>query len=145
MKICFSKPKPITVRHVPAAQLQATMHRHFGLSFRLEMVARGFVMTMSEDYYKCPWQLYETSNGSCYVAPQGHRVYRIIGDNDWRGELSADAIGVWSSLLASNFLSFSINLDFAEGCDRNFSALMRCASEHDEHMNILGAFDHATV
>ena len=72
MQLLLSKPPVICRQLVPRKDQLAVTEEIFGVPFRLEMIARGFVMTMTCDYRVSGWQFFLMDNGGCYVS----RVFR---------------------------------------------------------------------
>jgi hypothetical protein len=136
MKNPFRRSNLITRQSVPAADQLTITKNMFGVPFQLEVIARGFVMTMATDYRRSSWQFYVLSNGGSYTAPQSDQSYHLIGE---KYPLSADAMGLVSSLLALNYLSFSIGLDFADRCDAAYSLLREFIHQHPESTAIFDA------
>jgi hypothetical protein len=136
MKNPFRKSNLITTQSVLAADQLTLTRNMFGVPFRLEMIARGFVMTMATDYRSTPWQLYVLSNGACYTAPQSDQSYHLIGE---KRPLTADGAGLVCSLLSWSYLSFSMDLDFAERCYEAYSRLRPYIHQHPESAVILHA------
>ena len=114
MRRLFRKPIPITRWLVAPGDELAVTEELFGVPFRLAMITRGFVMTMTQEYCVSNWQFYLLDNGGCYVAPAPDKAYRVIG---LTRPLSAEAIGLVSSMLALSSLCFSIDLSLAERSD----------------------------
>ena len=127
---------PIT-RQLAQDQPHAEMERLFGMPIYLEVIVRGFLLTMTKDYPRFLWQFSTLSNGGCYVAPLGDLTRYTIGGYHRRIDLGQDAAGIVSSLLAFSYLSFSMNLAFAENLDRQYSHLRQYAMEHREAASIL--------
>ena len=136
MQHLHSKPPVICRQLVPRKDQLAVTEEIFGVPFRLEMIARGFVITMTRDYRVSGWQFFALDNGGCYTAPLPSKPYRGKG---LTRPLSADAMGLVSSLLALNYLSFSIDLDFADRCDAAYSLLREFIHQHPESTAILDA------
>ena len=136
MQHLHSKPTIICRRLVPRKDQLAVTEELFGVPFRLEIIARGFVMTLSRDYRVSGWELFTLDNDGCYTAPLPNKPYRGKG---LTRPLSADAMGLVSSLLALSYLSFSIDLDFAERCDTAYALLREFIHQHPESPAILDA------
>jgi hypothetical protein len=136
MRMPFQKPTPITRRLVAPGDELAVTEELFGVPFQLEMITRGFVMTMTTEYRRTPWLFYVLNSGGSYTAPQSDQSYHLIGE---KYPLSADAMGLVSSLLALNYLSFSIGLDFADRCDAAYSLLREFIHQHPESTAIFDA------
>jgi hypothetical protein len=134
MRMLSRKPVPITRMLVAPGDQLAVTEELFGVPFRLEMVTRGFVMTMTQKYCVSNWQFYLLDNGGCYVAPTPDKPYRVIG---LTRPLSAEAIGLVSSMLALSSLCFSIDLRFAERSDTAYSHLREFILQRPEGPAIL--------
>jgi hypothetical protein len=128
---------PIT-RQIVKDQPHAEMERLLGLPIRLELIVRGFLLTMTKGYPRFQWQFNTLSNGGCYVAPLGGPTrYTIVIGQRRRIDLAPDSAGIVGSLLAFSYLSFSMDLTFAESCDRQYSLLRQYALEHHQAARIL--------
>ena len=136
MQHLHSKPTVICRQLVPRKDPLAVTEAIFGVPFRLEMVARGFVITMIRNYRVSGWQFFVLDNGSCYTAPFPNKSYR---GNGLTRPLTADGMGLASSLLALSYLSFSMDLDFADRCDAAYSLLLEFIHQHPESTAILDA------
>ena len=134
MRLPFATPSQITKQLVDSSQQLLETERRFGVPFRLEMIARGFLMTMMDNYQTCTWQFWGLSNGGCYVSPQSKQVYHLIGENK---SVSADAAGLICSLQSFSFLSFALDLGVAEKYDSHYSLLLAFIHEHPEALAIL--------
>jgi hypothetical protein len=134
---------PITRRLVPEGQRLAVTADLFGASFPLmiEPVIYGISERMAAEYNGGYWLFYALDNGGFYMASEGDQLYQVDCDNYWRGKLSADALGIVSSLYAYSHLSFSRDMDFARTCARHYHLLREYMYEHQEVASILGATD----
>jgi hypothetical protein len=83
----------VTRMLVPEDQRLAIMEKLFGSWFpmRLEPFVYTITERLSGDYNGGYWEFYQLSNGGFYMAPSGDRVYHLICDNQFEGDLSADA------------------------------------------------------
>ena len=61
--------------------------------------------------------------------------------NYFEGELSADALGIVSCLMAYSHLSFSESIPFAKVCAEQFYQVRNYACYHPEAVAIFGAID----
>ena len=94
---------------------------------------------MAEDYTGGYWDFYTLSNGGFYMAPSGDDIFHVSCDNQYEGELSADALGITSCLYAYSHLSFAG--DFAREYARHYHLLRDFMMDHPEVRVILGATD----
>ena len=78
----------------------AITEKLFGVHFslRLEPVIYGITERMAADYHGGYWELWTLSNGGFYMAPSGDRRNHVICQNQFEGDLSADALGITSCL-----------------------------------------------
>jgi len=74
------------------------------------------------------------------MAPSIDQVFHVTCDNQFEGDLSADALGITSCLYAYSNLSFAGG-DFARECARHYHLLREYMMEHPEVKAILGATD----
>jgi len=95
---------------------------------------------MTEDYEGGYWEFFTLSNGGFYMAPGSDTRFDVSCDNQYRGELSADALGITACLYAYSNLSFE-NGRFARVCACHYHRLREFMFEHPEVREILGATD----
>ncbi|MEN8131132.1 MAG: antirestriction protein [Pseudomonadota bacterium] len=74
------------------------------------------------------------------MAPADERVFHVTCDNQFEGDLSADALGITSCLYAYSNLSFADG-DIAREYARQYHLLREYMMEHREVKAILGATD----
>jgi hypothetical protein len=140
MRNPFRKPTPITRQLVLQDQQSIVISQLFGLSFDLESIVRGFVLSMAEDYRPGPLLLHKLSNNGCYFMPNTDQTYAVICENGWRhGAMTADAVGIVATLIGLNYQSFTINLDQADSYESMRLKLRDYALEHDDATSILAA------
>ena len=111
---------------------------HFPL--QLEPVIYGIKERMAADYKGGYWDFYSLSNGGFYMAPAGDRLHHVICQNQFEGDLSADALGITSCLYAYSHLSFTDG-DIAREYAHHHHRLREFMMEHPEVGAILGATD----
>ena len=133
----------LTRQLVPEDQRLDVTAELFGIHFPLaiEPVIYGITERMAQDYQGGYWNFYSLDNGGFYMAPDGDRAYQVSCDNYWQGELSADALGIVSTLYAFSNLSFSRDDNFGRLCARHYHLLREYMYEHPELAAILGAID----
>jgi Antirestriction protein len=114
----------------------------FGVHFplQLEPVIYGITDSMSEDYTGGYWHFYTLSNGGFYMGPSEDRIFHVICQNQFEGDLSADALGITSCLYAYSHLSFTDG-NIAREYARHYHRLREFMAEHPEVGAILGATD----
>jgi len=95
---------------------------------------------MTEEYKGGYWEFYTLNNGGFFMAPADDRVFHVTCDNQFEGDLSADALGITACLYAYSNLSFSGG-SFARECARHYHLLREYMLEHPEVRAILGATD----
>ena len=115
----------------------------FGFHFpiHLEPLIYATADRLSPDYTGGYWDFYTLSNGGFYMAPAGNAVFRVICENGFEGELSADAFGITACLYAYSHLSFSGMLGFADTCAQQYHWLRKYALDHPEAEGIMAAID----
>ena len=120
----------------------AITERLFGIHFplRLEPVIYTFTELLAKDYNGGYWEFYTLSNGGFYMAPNSDACFDVRCDNQYQGELSADALGITACLYAYSHLSFGEDA-FAGECARHYHLLREYMMEHPEARAILGATD----
>ena len=86
----------ITRETVPEHLRMATTTGLFGNYFPmvLEPVFYSFADKLSEDYHGGYWEFYVLSNGGFYMAPLSDQRFHVTCDNQFEGDLSADALGI---------------------------------------------------
>jgi hypothetical protein len=75
------------------------------------------------------------------MAPDAGERFQVSCPNQYRGEMSGDALGIVSTLCAYSHLSFGGDLPFAKACAKQFYLLRDFAGEHLEARAIFGAID----
>jgi hypothetical protein len=132
----------VTKELVPDDQRLAVTENMFSIHFplRLEPVIYGITERMAKDYKGGYWEFYTLSNGGFYMAPSGDDVFHVVCDNQYKGDLSADALGITACLYAYSHLSFS-NTRFARVSACHYHRLREIVFEHPEVKAILGATD----
>jgi len=115
----------------------------FGINFplRLEPAIFDFAGRLSQDYGGGLWLLYALCNGGFYMAPQSQRRFRVVSENGFEGELSADVLGITACLYAYSHLSFTGAGQFQEACAEQFHFVRAFALDHAEAAAILAAID----
>jgi hypothetical protein len=115
----------------------------FGADFPLKIEPFIFHITSSqaESYSGGYWDFFKLSNGGFYMALDADERFQVSCPNQYRGEMSGDALGIVSTLCAYSHLSFSGDLPFAETCAGQFHLLREYAGEHPEARAIFGAID----
>lgn len=115
----------------------------FGIQFPLSLEPSIYAITgsMASAYRGGYWLFYTLSNGGFYMAPHSERQYQVSCDNGFKGQLSADALGITACLYAYSHLSFSDNQNYAEVCAQHYHLLREFMLEHQEAGNILRAID----
>ncbi|MHC4799673.1 MAG: antirestriction protein [Planctomycetota bacterium] len=136
-------PQTLVTRElVPEDRRTAVAERLFGIHFplKLEPVVYGITDRMTDSYHGGMWQFYNLSNEGFYMAPSTDDTFNVSCDNQYRGSLSADALGITACLYAYSHLSFS-NGRFARVCACHYHRLREYMFEHPEVRAILGATD----
>ena len=139
----------LTRQLVPEDQRLDVTAELFGIHFPLaiEPVIYGITERMAQDnYHGGYWHYYQLACtdwqfSGFYMAPDGDHTYQVSCDNYWQGELSADALGIVSTLYAYSHLSFSRDEQFGRLCARHYHLLREYIYEHPELPAILGAID----
>ena len=118
-------------------------NRLFGIHFplQLEPAIFNFASDLSADYTGGYWLFYKLANGGFSMAPDSERTFGIACRNGYRGQVSADALGIVCCLYAYSHLAFVSPKHMAEVYARHFHWLREWALEHREVGAILGAID----
>ena len=132
----------VTGEVVPEDQRMAITERLFGIHFPLELepIIYGITDRMAEKYTGGYWDFFMLGNGGFYMAPTSDESFEVTCRNQYRGVLSADALGITACLYAYSNLSFSLS-DIAREYARHYHLLRACTMEHPEVRGILGATD----
>ena len=133
----------VTRTLVPEDQRLAITEKLFGIHFplRLEPVVYTITERLTEDYRGGYWDFYTLSNGGFYMAPVGDQRFHVMCENQFEGELSADALGITACLYAYSNLSFAGPDAFSDICSDQYQWLRAFMMEHPEVEAILGATD----
>ena len=133
----------VTRTLVPEDQRLAITEKLFGTWFplRIEPVVYTFAERLSRDYKGGYWEFYTLSNGGFYMAPSCDRPFHVICENQFEGDLTADAFGITTCIYTYSNLSFSAPDAFADICNDQYYWLKDYALEHPEMEAILGAID----
>ncbi|TNG01895.1 MAG: antirestriction protein [Gammaproteobacteria bacterium] len=95
---------------------------------------------MADDYDGGYWDFYTLSNGGFYIAPSTDESFEVTCQNQFRGVLSADALGITACLYAYSNLSFSLS-NVAREYARHYHLLREYMVTHPEVRKILAATD----
>jgi hypothetical protein len=133
----------VTRALVPEDRRLAVTAELFGVWFptRIEPVVYSFAERLSKDYDGGYWDFYTLSNGGFYMVPAGDDRYHMLCENQFEGELSADAFGITVCIYAYSHLSFSGPDAFADLCTDHYYRLREFMMEHPEAGAILKATD----
>ena len=132
----------VTRQLIPEDQRMDITERLFGIHFplKLEPVIYGITEKMAEDYDGGYWDFFTLSNGGFYMAPSSDAVFRVVCDNMFEGDLSADALGITACLYAYSNLSFGDGR-IARVYACHYHRLREYMMDHVEVRAILGATD----
>ena len=116
----------------------------FGHAFPLQF--EPFVYTVAREmapaYNGGYWHFYRLSNNGFYMAPDIDGPFQAsCASNFFRGNLSADALGIVACLTAYSHLSFSKEQKLAWTCADQFYLLRDYADMHREAAEIFRAID----
>jgi len=133
----------ITRLLVPEDRRLAVTAEVFGVWFptRIEPVVYTITERLSRDYKGGYWDFYQLSNGGFYMAPSTDRSFHVICENQFEGDLTADALGIAVCLYAYSNLSFSGPDAFADICFDHYHWLREYMMDHAEVGAILSATD----
>ena len=132
----------VTRELVPEDRRLAVVEKLFGMAFpmQIEPVVYGITERMADTYSGGYWDFYTLSNGGFYLSLSDESTYHVSCDNQFEGDLSADAISVTACLYAYSNLSFGHG-EFARECARHYHLLREFMMDHAEVRAILGATD----
>ena len=132
----------ITSKRIPVNQRVKITAGLFGLAFpmRLEPAIFSIAGSLAEAYDGGYWEFYTLSNGGFYMAPASDKHFVVTCENDFEGELSAEAFGIVCSMYVFSNLSFSDGA-FAEICAGQYHLLREFALDHAEAGSIMQAID----
>jgi len=122
-----------------------TTAKLFGYAFPQQL--EPFVYTVARDmapafYNGGYWHFYRIGENGFYMAPDiDGPVQASCAGNFFRGELSADALGIVVCLTAYSHLSFGKDQKFARTCADQFYQLRSYAGYQDEAAAIYAAID----
>ncbi len=99
----------ITRQLVPERQRLSTTAELFGVNFPLllEPAVFNFAGQLSPQYHGGYWNFYRLGNGGFYMAPDTDARFRVVSENGYESEMSADALGITACLYAYSHLAFS--------------------------------------
>ena len=132
----------VTREIVPENRRLAITRRLFGNHFPtiLEPLIYNFTDNLAEDYHGGYWAFYTLSNDGFYMAPSDDRTYHVSCDNQYEGDLSADALGITACLYAYSHLSFTDGR-FGQVSACHYHRLREYCFEHPEARAVLSATD----
>lgn len=132
----------VTREFVPEDRGLDITEQLFGMCcpLQLEPVIYGITDRVSNEYTGGYWDFYTLSNGGFYMSPASDESFKVTCQNQYRGALSADALGITACLYAYSNLSFS-NGDIAREYARQYHLLREYMMEHTDVRAILGATD----
>lgn len=115
----------------------------FGVNFSVRLEPSIFTIAgqLSRDYTGGLWQFFALCNGGFYMAPQSEHRFKVVSENGFEGEMSADALGITACLYAYSQLSFTGEGAFQETCADQFHLLRACALAHAEAGAVFAAVD----
>lgn len=115
----------------------------FGIHYPLNIEPTVYSITsnLAPEYKGAYWEFYSLSNGGFYMAPCSNKAYQVSCDNAFKGELSADALGIAACLYTYSHLSFTANPNFADICSNHYHWLREYMLENAEASAILSAID----
>lgn len=100
-----------------------------------ESGACTFTQNICKEYSDCYWEFLGLSNGGFYIRPNSDERFSIVREvNDYKGKVTADALGIIVSLLSINTLIF---YDDSEALIEKYNQLKDYACQHAEKEEIL--------
>lgn len=115
----------------------------FGIHFSTRFEPFVYLVTerLCRQYKGGYWEFFELSNGGFYMAPSSGKVFRVVSENGYEGDMSGAALGITACLYAYSHLSFSKDKEFAEVCAQHHYWLREFMLDHAEATEILRAID----
>ena len=132
----------ITSKAIPAPDRMEHVDQLFGIHFPLvlEPAIYNFAGRLAKEYCGGHWQFYQLSNGGFYMAPDTEQSHRVISDNGFEGNMSADGLGMTACLYAYSHLSLSSKPN-GQLYAKHFHQLRDFMLQHAEVNVILAAID----
>jgi hypothetical protein len=121
----------------------AITEKLFGVWFPtwVEAVIYNFTERLSMNYTGRYWTFYQLSNGGFYMAHAGDRIFHMICDNRFEGNLTSDVFGITVCLYPFSNLPFAGLDAFADICSDHYYWLREFMLEHPEVEAVLRATD----
>ncbi|MDU8539818.1 antirestriction protein [Pseudomonas syringae pv. actinidiae] len=92
-------PSPITVRVVPDHRRMSCVFRSFGrFAVDVEQFTQATMRESCTAYTGGLWDYYELSNAGFFMVPTCAETYAVSRSNYFEGELSAQAVGIMTTL-----------------------------------------------
>ena len=115
----------------------------FGIHFPMQLEPFVYRITgkLSRGYNGGYWEFFTLSNGGFYMAANSRKIFHVISESGFEGDMSADALGITACLYAYSQLSFSKDQEFAEICAQHYHWLREYMLDLPEARDILGAID----
>lgn len=128
---------------VPIARRTAVVEKLFGLQFPLRLEPMIYCITdhIAPAYQGAYWEFYTLDNFGFYMAPSLKESFHVSCENQFEGEMSADALGITACLYAYSHLSFADTPGLGQTCANHYHWLRAYMLEHPEAQAILGAID----
>lgn len=136
-------PTLVKRQRVPEEQRLEIINEYFGEHFPLLIEPTVYAITerIADSYSGGYWDFWLLDNDGFYMAPAGDETYLVNCDNQFTGELSADALGITACLYAYSHCSFSRNEAPGKLCGIHYHLLRLYMFEHPEVDSILRAID----
>ena len=128
---------------VPETERMDFVDKLFGISYVLKLEPTVFNMAgmLAAEYSGAYWEFFTLSNGGFFMAPRGEdTIFDVSCQNGFDGKLSANALGLASSLYAYSHLSFGGDA-FSELAATHFHWCRAWACEHPESSSLLACID----
>lgn len=133
---------PIYCGEIPESQKAAHVGKLFGARFiYIESFVFDTAGSLSPDYEGGVWSFHGLCNGGFYMVPTDAQRFRVLCENGFEGDLSAEAFGVTCCMYAYSLLSFSADPEFAALCGEHFHKLRAFMLDHPESGVIHQAID----
>lgn len=130
----------VIATRVAEAKRLAFLPRHF--EAYLGIFERGLYAQMNQlctEYRGGWWEMFDLSNGGCYLAPEGTEYRMSVAGNGFDGKLTADAAGITVTLFTLCHLGF--RFPSQEVFTIRFLQLREFAALHAERRQIFAAID----
>lgn len=120
--------------------LPANLFGPSAFPFKVEPTIFNMAGLLAADYAGGFWDMYQLSNGGWYMCPASEAPFAVTSENGYKGQMSADALGITACLFAFSNISFARDA-VGKVCAEQYHLLRDFAMDHPESRAILAACD----